>query len=215
MKLRQLLDDIRGASAAEFALVLPLLMILTLGTIDFGRYMWELQQAKKATQYGARFAAVTDPVEGKLVDENYVGRNVGGVTLTQGDIIPAAALDTIVCDDTSCTCTGTCLMGGTNYDGTAFDRIVARMQAMDPRVKREEVIVEYAGSGLGFAGDPNGSDISPLVTVRLVDEAKDGTGRDFTPITGMLLASIDLPDVRATLTAEDLESHSLSSKQSN
>ena len=200
MKLLSLLRDRSGASAAEFAMVLPLLMILTLGSIDFGRYMWELQQAKKAAQYGVRFAVVTSPVEGELIDENYVGRAVGGVTLTQGDVIPAAALGTIVCDDASCTCSGTCLTGGTDYDSAAFDAIVARMNRIDPRVVDTEVEVTYEGSGLGFAGDPNGSDIAPLVTVAI-------KGRQFTPITTFLLATVNMPDVRATLTAEDLASH--------
>lgn len=199
-KLFDLLRDNRGGSAAEFALVLPLLMILTLGTIDFGRYMWEVQQAKKAAQYGARFAVVTSPVESELLDESYVGVAVGGVTLTQGDVIPAAALGEIVCDDTSCTCTAPCLSGGTDYDAAAFDAIVGRMQLIDPRVVDTEVEVTYRGSGLGFAGDPNGADIAPLVTVAI-------TGRQFTPITTFLLASVNMPDVRVTLTAEDLATH--------
>ena len=42
---RHLLRDEGGASAAEFALVLPLLLILLFGTIDVGRYVWSLSQA--------------------------------------------------------------------------------------------------------------------------------------------------------------------------
>ncbi len=194
---RSLLADRGGAGAAEFALLLPLLMILTLGTIDAGRYMWEVNEAKKATQYGARWAVVTNPVEGALITESFVGKSVGAVTLTQGDNIPAAALGTITCTQSSCTCTGACLSTGTSHNAAAFDALVARMQLMDPRITPAQVRVSYSGSGLGFAGDPNGPDVSPIVTVSL-------TGKSFTPVTTFLLATVNMPDFRTSLTAEDL-----------
>ncbi|MBB3764690.1 TadE/TadG family type IV pilus assembly protein [Sphingomicrobium lutaoense] len=195
--IHALLRDRNGASAAEFALLLPLLMILTLGTIDAGRYMWEVNEAKKATQYGARWAIVTDPVEGALITENFVDKSVGGVTLTQGDNIPAAALGTITCTNVSCTCTGACLASASAYNGAAFNALVQRMQLMDPRITPAQVRVSYSGSGLGFAGDPNGPDISPIVTVSL-------SGKTFTPVTTFLLATVTMPDFRTSLTAEDL-----------
>jgi hypothetical protein len=57
--------------------------------------------------------------------------------------------------------------------------------------------VKYSGSGLGFAGDPNGAEVSPLVTVEL-------TGLQFTPITSLLFQNITMPSFSTTLTAEDL-----------
>lgn len=196
MTMRILFSDRSGASAAEFALVLPLLMILTLGTIDVGRYMWEANEAKKATQYGARWAVVTDPVEGALLTESYVGKTIGGVTLTQGDVIPAAGLGEITCTSTACSCTGACLTAASSHNSAAFNAIVARMQLMDPRVTPAEVRVRYSGSGLGFAGDPNGADVSPIVTVGI-------TGRQFRPVTAFLLTTVNMPDFRTSLTAED------------
>ena len=55
-----LLRDRSAASAAEFALVLPLLLLFLFGIIDAGRFMWEYNRAEKATQVGARVAVVTD-----------------------------------------------------------------------------------------------------------------------------------------------------------
>ena len=69
-----LIRDRRGASAAEFALVLPLLILLLFGIIDAGRFMWEINRAEKATQVGARMAVVTDPVSRGLVNHSYVGQ---------------------------------------------------------------------------------------------------------------------------------------------
>ena len=59
------------------------------------------------------------------------------------------------------------------------------------------VEIEYRNVGLGYAGDPNGPDVAPLVTVSLND-------LQFQPITTMLFGvSVDMPDFRAALTLED------------
>jgi len=62
MRLSHLVRETRGGSAAEFALVLPLLLIFLFGIIDVGRLMWTWNRAEKATQMGVRYAVVTDPV---------------------------------------------------------------------------------------------------------------------------------------------------------
>ncbi len=186
--------DRAGASGVEFALVLPLLLLLLFGIIDAGRFLWDVNQAEKATQYGARMAVVTNIVSPALATTSYVG--VGG--LTQGDLIPASALSPVVCTRASCTCTGTstCPTGFATTDTAAFDAIVTRMQKMKPDITASNVRISYRGSGLGYAGDPNGMEIAPLVTVQL-------TGVQFRPTIGLLLATITLPDFRTTLTAED------------
>lgn len=197
VRLRAFWSDTRAASAAEFALVLPLLMMLLFGVIDAGRFMWEFNRAEKATQAGARYAVVTDVVAGGLTTTKFAGKTFSGVTLNAGDRIPASALPTVTCTDTTCTC-GSCITGipGT-YNSTAFTNIVTRMQYMMPSIQASNVTVEYSGSGLGFAGDPNGSDVSPLVTVKL-------TGMQFKPLAFLLFATIQMPDFATTLTAEDL-----------
>lgn len=186
--------DRSGSTAAEFALVLPLLLVLILAIIDGGRYLWEVNRAEKATQMGARLAVVTVPVSSGLVSQDYIG--IGG--LTQGDIIPASALGTMTCTRSSCSCSGTCPTNPTVADTNAFDRIVTRMQAIKQDIVAGDVSVIYKGSGLGYAGNPHGMDISPIVTVEV-------TGAQFTPITTMVFGSpsFDLPTIRTTLTAED------------
>jgi hypothetical protein len=67
---------------------------------------------------------------------------------------------------------------------------------MYPDISANNVRIEYTGSGLGFAGDPNGMQIAPLVTVRL-------TGLQFRPLTALMLRTISMPDFRSSMPAED------------
>ncbi len=186
--------------AAEFALVLPLFLILLLGTIDVGIYAWRINQAEKATQAGARFAAVTNPLAQELLTASYVNTTVsttaGTVTIGQGDRIPATALGLLTCTSTSCTCT-TSPCPGTTFDSAAFTALATRVGAIYGAVDDTNIRVEYRGSGLGFAGDPNGPDIAPLITVRLVN-------MQYTPVTlSPLGTTVNLPDFAYSLTSED------------
>ena len=58
--IRKLLQDRTASSAAEFALVLPLLLFLFFAIIDTGRFVWSSNRVEKAAQMGARMAVVTD-----------------------------------------------------------------------------------------------------------------------------------------------------------
>lgn len=199
MSTRRLLQDRSAASAAEFALVLPLLILLLLGIIDAGRWMWTYNQAEKATQAGARVAAVTQIIPGGIA-VSWVGQSVNGVFLTQGDVIPASALGTISCTKPSnvlgCACTGTCPLAVTPINSAGWDAIVARMKLMYPTLTDANVEVDYRGSGLGYAGDPGGLDISPLITVKL-------TGLSFNALVFASLKNVSVPPASTTLTAED------------
>lgn len=204
MTRRALLSDRSGAGALEFALVLPLMLILLFAVIDGGRWIWSYNRAAKAAQVGARVAAVTKIIPTGLVG-SYVDATVGGTTLTQGDLIPTAAIGTVTCNAPSgtlaCTCTGTTPPTGGSCPGTlstiGWDAIRTRVKQFDPAINDNNISVEYRGSGLGYAGDPSGLNTSPLVTVRI-------TGLQFQPITFLALTSIQaFPVTTSTFTAED------------
>ena len=59
----QLRRNERGAAAVEFALVVPLLLLLLWGIVDIGRAFYTLNNLASAVREGARSAAVmaTDP----------------------------------------------------------------------------------------------------------------------------------------------------------
>jgi Flp pilus assembly pilin Flp len=198
MTLRRFLRCEEGAGAAEFALVAPLMIILLFAVIDGGRFLWEVNQAEKATQVGARVAVVTDIIASGIADYSYVGCDEDGNCLTQGDKIPGGAFGTIACTNTSCACIegATCPTDVGEFNDEAFTRIVDRMRLMKPDIGYGNVEIEYHDSGLGFAGDPNGPDASPMVTVRLKD-------LEFRPITTLAMTRMYLPSFATTLTAED------------
>lgn len=199
----------RGATAAEFAMVLPLALLLLFGIFDVGRYMWDVNQVEKAVQMGARYAIATRLVaEGlntyELEDYN---THCGG-TLRPGDTICRGALGQISCTGTASSATCRCDaapcpdVGAVNDQ--AFANIVARMRYIMPRIAPENVIVRYAGSGLGYAGDPTEnedgdplSDIAPVVTVQV----RGLTLRTMTMFGG----EVALPRASASLTLEDGE----------
>ena len=189
----------RGSTAAEFTMVLPLLLILIFGIIDGGRYMWTVNQSQKAVQAGARFAVVTNTVPGGLQEYSFVSE-----TNPPGSPIPAGAFGSITCEESGgtavCSCTANpCSddMVGT-ADTDAFDAIANRMRNIYPDLVNENVTIRYEGVGLGFAGNPHGSDVSALVTVEM-------TGAMFRPITLLVFGGpqISLPAFRSSMTLED------------
>ena len=200
-----LVRDRRGASAVEFAIVLPLLLILIFGVIDGGRFLWEVNRAEKATQVGVRMAVVTNVLAPGLISEDYTVAGTGRPAVKSGDLIPASALGRLVCNSAGCTCaTAPCPNTPGALNTTTFNAIVARMQAIDPVLTSANVVVTYSGSGLGTAGEGGSTamDPSPLITVSL-DGGTDQTRLKFTPITSLMLATINMPSFSSTLTAED------------
>ena len=204
---RQFLKSTSGASGAEFALLLPLFLVLLFAVIDGGRFMWASNQAEKATQVGARIAIVTDVLSSGLRDEDYAGKTVSGTQLKAGDLIPAAALGSVRCTDTGCTCeTAPCPASLGTFNSTLFTNVlVTRMKQMYPSITAANVVVRYRGSGFGIAEAASGGggggvteqmEISPLITVTL-------TGVQFRPLTLFALKTVTMPDFSTTLTAED------------
>ena len=190
----------KGTTAAEFALVLPAALLLLFGVIDVGRYAWQLNEYEKATQMATRMAVVTDIVSVGLADPDltYVGDTSCGDALLAGQRICAEALGKISCTVAGCSCAGTCPDGfDADVVGDAINRIVGRVQQFQPRVAANQVVVEYRGSGIGYAGDPNKPEIAPIVTVRIVNSRYDAI--TLSPIGG----TVPLPDFSYSLTLED------------
>ena len=188
--------DNKGSTAAEFGLVLPLLILLLLGVVDVGRLLYTWNEAEKATQMGARFAVVTNPIAGDLVSHDFTGDG-----LSPGDTVSTAIFSHLECVNGKCqNCSGSVCSNFTNgygYNATAFTNLVQQMASFFPAVKAANVQIDYDNAGLGYVSDPNAPNVAAFVTVRL----KNLT---FTPgLFKLLGTSITLPDFKTTLTMED------------
>lgn len=205
--LRAFLRDRRGASAAEFALVLPLFLLFLLGTIDAGRYIWAVNEAEKATQIGARWAVATQLIPGGdssegLLQHDFIGDGVETGTAVDSTNFPgvycAASGTTPTC---FCKTTGACknftYAATSNASKNAWASLIGRMQAIYPGLSASNVLIDYDNAGLGYAGDPNGADVAPLVTVSLRDLR-------FQPMTLVLFnGTLPIPSASYSLTLED------------
>lgn len=191
--LTAFLTDETGAAAAEFAMVSILFLGMMVGTIDVARLLWELNTAKAGTRAATRYAVTSDPAAAALV--NYVSPLPGGTPVTDADVA------TYTCTSSGCTCSGAGACGSTALNTTAFNNIAAVVQAHYGRAGPANVTVEYRPLGVGFAGNPCGPDVEPLVTVKI---------RDLQFAPGVLQAfGIDpfpMPAVASTLSGEDLSS---------
>jgi len=88
----RLSSDRRGSIAAEFALVIPLLLLLSFGMIEFGRAMWVRNSLQSTVEDAARCYALNRP-ECDTVDEvkAYAAANAMGVPVTEDAFNPQPA----------------------------------------------------------------------------------------------------------------------------
>ncbi|MFC0590385.1 TadE/TadG family type IV pilus assembly protein [Novosphingobium aquiterrae] len=200
--MRAFFRDSGAATAAEFALILPLFLLFLFGIIDVGRFAWDMNQLGKAVQVGARWAVVTDTIPDGLRTYSFATSGL----IAQGTTVPVESFPGITCTGTSSAATcvwkgGSAPAGFTltqNSTNKPFQKIVERMKQIDPDIDYPNVQVDYEWSGLGFAGDPNGPDVAPLTKISVI-------GLKFKPMTTFLFASagITFPAISYSLPMED------------
>jgi hypothetical protein len=176
----------------EFSLIALLLLLLTLGMVDFGHAWYQWNSAEKATQVGVRAAVISDPVAVELADFDC---DNGSIALGTPCRDPGAStFGTIVCDGSTSTCSG-----GNTFSPDALALILAPMQKVYPRVQASNVIVEYIDVRLGFAGRE-----APVPEVRV---SLTGLTFNYAFLGGLLgFSNITMPDFHASLVGEDLSS---------
>ena len=75
-------DRERGATAVEFALLLPVLLLLLFGIVDFGRALNAQITLTQAAREGARLAALNQPNVVSRTQAAAVGLSAVGVSVT-------------------------------------------------------------------------------------------------------------------------------------
>lgn len=194
--------DDSGVSLTEGLITIPLVLLMFGAFVEFGYAMSQWNQTVKALQYGARLAAVSDP----LVDSDDFKDAFptdADDPLNNGDATPNDSTISLSCGGDS----------GNACVETALSRIVEGSDgacgvAGDPRpgicdinwrIKPANLMVTYQRSGLGYWGRPDG----PVLTMRL--EVQNITFD--LPVVGVLLGLDDIviPAHPVTITTEDLK----------
>jgi Flp pilus assembly protein TadG len=207
----KLLRDISGAILVETTIVLPMFLLLVLGTIDVTYMFYEWALANKAAYVGARIAVVSDPVAAKITDLNYTESQLQLIGQpcfdNAGNNVNCPLVPPTVCTSTACT------PNTFGFDSTAFKNIFDRMKVILPRLQLQNVTITYQANDSGFVGQPyvgNTAQFSlPLnVTVSITDMTHQfyfiGPLVKFFGV--FFPAMSTLPTFATTLQSEDMDS---------
>lgn len=89
----------RGQGMVEFALIIPIFLAITLGTIELGWLLFANHTVTNATREGARYAMVNGERSGDIatissvapVVQDYAGRFASEITVTNVEFTPSTA----------------------------------------------------------------------------------------------------------------------------
>ena len=216
MKPNAFWRDETGAVLVEISILLPIVITILCGSIDFLYAFYQWNAAAKAVQVGARIAAVSDPVAAGLND-------LTNLVVLNGSVAPRRPMPgfTLTCDGRveACTCSGNC-PGISAYNAAAMNRLIfgrgsssctdattyyaTGMCDILPSITAANVRIVYTQTGLGYAGRPGGP--VPTITVSLQD-----LQFQFFFLSYLLGRNIPIPAMTTTITAEDLCSGTIGS----
>lgn len=185
-----------GTSLTEGLVVFPLIILTFSAFIEFTYAMYQWNQTVKAIQFGARKAAVLDPIV-----ENYDTLMEAGFPADQGGPVPSTVV-TISCDGATLSgCNAPRMQNLVYGSGNASDSFLWRMGMSDfsPYIEIENVLVTYSRSGLGYVGRPDG--VISTITVQVKDLSFN------LPIMNALLGTqFNMPANPVSVSSEDLSS---------
>lgn len=182
----------------EFAVVLPLFLILLLSIIDFGQIYLRWILAEKATHLAARLAVVRPPICAGVPTIN--DRTAGIPKISPFGTSCTNSFFQLCADTGDVVCTGGAAVGDD------FNDIFGAVGGLlPPAVQPDNIRFTYSFADLGFLGGP----YVPLVSVDLVGDIEVPFITPLGPLLqafygGNGLDNPSMPSMRATLPAEDL-----------
>lgn len=178
-----------GATALEFAIVVPVFLMLTLAGIDLALLSHRLNQAQAAARIGARIAIVSPIIATSMAEFDTTD-------YAPGTSIPAADIPAQVCGGRP---DGAFECSSGPADITTANLVLDRIRQVLPDADASNLQIAYTYTGLGTVGNPIGMDFEPLTTVGIVR-------LKYVPLSSRLFGSptVNLPIRTATLTGEDL-----------
>jgi Flp pilus assembly protein TadG len=213
--------DENAATMVEHTVTIFMFFIILFGIIEFSFLYYQWNAATKAVQYGARMAAVSDPIP-----TGFAALSAPSGAVYAGDPMPPFD---ITCQGTNIsgsavTCTGSItvatasalqalVFGRDHVSGavrTSCDftpKTTAEMRRsigmcnfmFGNRMQANNIEVKYQYTGLGYAGRPGGP--VPTITVSLRNMQYQ-----FIFLNGLMgFAPVNMPGFATTVTGEDLK----------
>ena len=187
-----------GSVMVEFAVVLPVLLTLTFGMLDFSLALYQWNNASKAAELGSRIAAVSSPVASNISTLNPTSAfsivctgAAASVTCTNGGTADFAALQAIVYGRGKTACSGVVA-----DQLPAMCNIYSGLTTANVKVTYQQSA--YATAGLGYSKRSGGP--VPTITVELT-----GLTFRFLILGGLLnFTPMTMPTMKTTITGEDL-----------
>ncbi|SCB60677.1 TadE-like protein [Rhizobium aethiopicum] len=194
-------SDSSGASLVEALLTFPIVLLVFAAFIEFGYAMSQWNQTVKALQYGARLAAVSDPLLSAMAFSTAFPTDASD-PLNNGKATPNDSSISATCTGAGCSTELKRIVYGSK-DAQDCPNMASVAQIgmchINPRIGATNVVVTYQRSGLGYWGRPDG----PVLTMRL--EVRE-VSFDLPILGGLLgLNNITVPAHPVTITTEDLK----------
>ena len=191
--IRKFKSSVNGATLVEFSLIVPLILAMTFGIVEFGYVLYQFNSAQKATQAGARIASSRQILLG--VEDCFVNSSDRAGT-DCADVSGASGWAGI-------TCTG--VNDTSSCKGSGMAAVLAEMQIYFPGLTASNLEVEFGPTGFGYIG--RGKPV-PSVTVRVVN-----LSYDYIAIGGLVNAlpgnssigdAINISTAQTTVIGEDI-----------
>ncbi len=190
--IRKFKNTESGSTLLEFSLILPLLLVMTFGVVEFGYVLYQFNSAQKATQAGAREASSRLLITG--LQACFVNTTLPAGT-NCADVPGAAGWSGI-------TCSGT---GGGACEAAAWNAVLAEMQIYFPPLTEANLEIEIGPTTLGYVGRERPV---PAITVRAKNLSYDyiAIGAVLQAMSGssVLGDSINISSAQTTIIGEDM-----------
>lgn len=166
-----------GAAFIEFAAVFPIILLLTLGAIDFGFLTVKIMSVRKASYMGARLASLVDPVAtginappagtmaGAECFDHATGQRTGNCTIPPATVCTGGLSAGTCCPVGSKPgqCTSNYPWNETSF--TAIQEEMSKFLLVDT-LDRRQLQVTYEPTIYGHAQRAGGAPMSVTVSVR-------------------------------------------------
>ena len=202
--------DITGSVLVEYAVVFPLFMLVTLGTVDVTYMLYEWALANKATYVGARAAVVSNSVAQNITQDRFLYDPGQLKQMGQYCFDFATGTGNGNCPDVKVDCTSSaCTPNTFGFNGSAFANangtgIFDRMKVIFPRLQPGNVTISYRLNGSGYVGRPGGLPMNVTVSVQNVTHQLYFIAGVMRFFGGTFASTPAIPAFATTLTSEDM-----------